>query len=322
MATSAHRLSSVGFWRAYAITLRPYLFFVSGAAGLVGLALTRLPAPPFLAAFAAFFFSYGLGQALTDVFQRDTDALSAPYRPLVRGELAPGPVLAVSFAGLAACSAVFWLLDPRTLVLAAAAVVGLATYTPLKRRWWGGPLWNASIVALLPAIGVRCGGEPRAQAPALPEACLSVLCTYAVFVLLGYLKDVEADRATGYQTLPVRFGRPAALAVSAGFLLAGATASVWLVAAHAPAANPATDRALARVIWAAGLGMLALAHVRLVGARRDDEAHPGIALSVRGFVALHLGEAAVLRPGLAAPGLVLLVLLELALAARPCREQV
>jgi len=95
MATSTHRLSSVGFWRAYAITLRPYLFFVSGAAGLVGLALTRLPAPPFLAAFAAFFFSYGLGQALTDVFQRDTDALSAPYRPLVRGELAPGPVLAV-----------------------------------------------------------------------------------------------------------------------------------------------------------------------------------------------------------------------------------
>ena len=33
----------------------------------------------------AFFVSYGFGQALTDCFQTDTDALSAPYRPLVRG---------------------------------------------------------------------------------------------------------------------------------------------------------------------------------------------------------------------------------------------
>ncbi|MFN8094021.1 MAG: hypothetical protein U0599_17730 [Vicinamibacteria bacterium] len=55
---------------------------------------------------------------------------------------------------------------------------------------------------------------------------------------------------------------------------------------------------------------------------RDADAHPGIALSVRGFVALHLGEAALLRPGLAAPAVALLAALDVALAARPCREQV
>ena len=90
MATTPYRVTAAGFWRAYAITLRPYLFFVSGAAGLVGLAMTDLPPLAFGAAFLAFFLSYGLGQALTDVFQRDTDALSSPYRPLVRGEIAPG----------------------------------------------------------------------------------------------------------------------------------------------------------------------------------------------------------------------------------------
>jgi hypothetical protein len=68
--------------------------------------------------------------------------------------------------------------------------------------------------------------------------------------------------------------------------------------------------------------MLVLAHVRLLGTRRDDDAHPGIALSVRGFVALHLGEAAFLHAGLAVPGVLLLGVLELALAARPCKEQV
>ncbi len=320
MGSRPFPIASLGFWRAYAVTLRPYLFFVSGAAGLVGLALTPIGGGALVAAFAAFFLSYGLGQALTDVFQRDTDALSAPYRPLVRGELAPRTVAAVSLAGLAACSLVFALLDPRTLALAAAAVAGLATYTPLKRHFWGGPPWNSWIVALLPAIGTLCGGGAESRG-ALGAACASVFFTYAVFVLLGYFKDVEADRATGYATLPVRFGRPVALATSAALLVPGVPASAWLVAqAPAPASVPA--RALALALWALGLAWLGLAHLRLVGTTRDAEAHPGIALSVRGFVALHLGEAAILRGDLAVPGLVLLVLLEGALAARPCREQV
>lgn len=321
MATVPFGVASIGFWRAYAVTLRPYLFFVSGAAGLVGLALSDLPPAPFGTAFAAFFFSYGLGQALTDVFQRDTDALSAPYRPLVRGEIAPGAVLAVSLTGLCACALVFWVLDPRTLVLASAAVVGLVTYTPLKRRWWGGPLWNAGIVGLLPPIGLLCGGPTAVAGPALAAAVASVVFSYAVFVLLGYFKDVEADRATGYQTLPVRFGRPAALLVSAGFLAAALAASAWFVR-HAATATAVREQPIALGLWAAGSLMLVAAHVRLAPTRRDDEAHPGIALCVRGFVALHLGEAALVRPGLALFGLLLLALLELALAARPCREQV
>ena len=32
---------------------------------------------------------------------------------------------------------------------------------------------------------------------------------YANFVLAGYFKDIEADRATGYRTFPVVFGRGA-----------------------------------------------------------------------------------------------------------------
>jgi geranylgeranylglycerol-phosphate geranylgeranyltransferase len=314
----AFGVASRGFWSGYAVTLRPYLCFVSGAAGLVGLALTSLAPAPLAAAFAAFFLSYGLGQALTDVFQRDTDALSAPYRPLVRGEIAPGAVLAVSLAGLAACSAVFFALDARTLLLAAAAVIGLATYTPLKRRWWGGPAWNAWIMALLPAIGVLCGGPgPLAAAP-LAAACTSVFFTYAVFVLLGYLKDVEADRATGYLTLPVRFGRPTTVAVSAACAVIGLVASSALVLAIVPSPSWALGLAL----WATGAVELVLAHERSARARTDAEAYPGIAFAVRGFVALHLGEAALLRPSLALPALALTLLLEAALAARPCREQV
>ncbi len=318
-----HSVANPAFWRAYWVTLRPYLFFVSGASGLLGLCL--LPDPPFARAglaFAAFFVAYGLGQALTDVFQTDTDALSSPYRPLVRGEVTRASVLGVSLLGLGLCAAVFAWLNPWTLTFSAAAVAGLLAYTPFKRRFWGGPPWNAAIVALLPPMGLLCRGSSPAQAlanPLLLAACASVFFSYAVFVLLGYLKDVGADRATGYLTLPVRFGRPAAVVASAGCALAAIAASLALVRATL---SLAVVQIPAVALWAGGLLFLAQAHLRARHVRRDEEAHPAIALSVRGYVALHLGEAGLLQPMLALPGVALLGLLELALAVRPSRSQI
>ncbi len=325
--SSANALPRPGFWRAYWVTLRPYLFFVSGAAGLAGLAVPERTAHATLvAAFAVFFCSYGLGQALTDVFQVDTDSLSSPYRPLVRGEVSRPQVFLVSLGGLTLCAATFWFINAETALLSVAGVLGLATYTPLKRRWWGGPAWNSWIVALLPLLGFLCGAQTLRSMPAdpfLPWLVGSVFCSYAVFVLLGYLKDVSADRATGYETLPVRFGRRATVAVSAVFA-AAALAFTSLLSLRVFEQRPPTPLA---TLLGAGLVCLALvwlvlAHLRMACTDRDDQAHPAIACSVRAFVALHAGEAAWLRPELALLGVFLVVGLELALAARPCESQI
>jgi 4-hydroxybenzoate polyprenyltransferase len=320
------RLLSLAFWRGYWVTSRPYLFFVSGASGLVGLALVDMPASRLWPAAVAFFLSYGLGQALTDVFQTDTDALSAPYRPLVQGTIAPGHVLAVSLVGLLACGLVFGALNLWTLPLTLLAVVGLFTYTPFKRRFWGGPPWNSAIVGLLPVIGLLCGGGSVARAfgqPGLGPAVASVFFSYAIFVLLGYFKDVEADRRTGYQTLPVRFGRRLSVVVSGFFLAAAAFGSVALVRGVGMTLSGADPRRLVGlVLWLTGLALLILAHVRILPTRRDEEAHGPIALSVRGFVALHFGEAVLLQVMLAAPVIVLYILFEISLATRPEVKQV
>ena len=62
---------STRFARAYWVTLRPYLCFVSGATGLVGIALARsLSTSSAIVVGCVFFVAYGLGQALTDVTQR------------------------------------------------------------------------------------------------------------------------------------------------------------------------------------------------------------------------------------------------------------
>ncbi|MBK8594597.1 MAG: UbiA family prenyltransferase [Holophagales bacterium] len=319
---TAARPSEARFWGAFLVTTRPYLMPVSGAGGLVGLAI----APPGnvatgALAFAALFFSYGLGQALTDVFQTDTDARSAPYRPLVRGVVGKRDVLAVSLAGLLGCGLALALANPWNLLLALLAVLGLLAYSPLKRTFWAGPPCNSAVVALLPAIGLLCGEPSPARAfanPLLLPAMASAFFSYAVFVLLGYLKDVEADRPTGYVTLPVRFGRRATVVVSLVHALAAVAAS-WLLVARGGAAGSGVPVLL---LWAAGAAGLLASHLPAWRVRRDADASPAITGSVVSFVALHLAEAALLAPsfGLLVPPVLAFVVI--ALLARPCREQV
>ena len=315
------------FWRGYWLTLRPYLFFVSGSSGLLGLALAPdLGQLGLAVTFPAFFFAYGLGQAVTDVFQTDTDALSAPYRPLVRGEISRAHVLLVSLLGLSLCALVMALGNTLTLALSGLAVLGLLTYTWFKRRWWGGPFWNAWIVAVLPVIGYLCGGVSPSSAlgdRGLAAAGLSVFFSYAVFVLLGYFKDISADRATGYRTLPVVAGWQTSVAVSAFFALAATLSGLALLAQlySADAVLSATAWA-SGAMWLAGVHLLVLAHPSMLRLGSEEKAHHAIALAVRGHVLMHFGLAAAVRPGLLLPVAAAYVLFEATLSRRPEATQI
>ncbi|UCC11280.1 MAG: UbiA family prenyltransferase [candidate division WOR-3 bacterium] len=214
MSKASYPFFSVGFLRSYVITMRPYLLFISGAAGLVGLAFIEEPAIRVILAFMPLFLSYGLGQALTDCFQTDTDAISAPYRPLIQGVISRRQVLTVSLAGLTAGALILGYLNPVILILGFLAVIGLLTYTPFKRTWWGGPPWNSWIVALLPIMGRLVDRDHGGHMFNLRDpyslafffAVVAIFFGYANFVVMGYFKDIAADRKTGYQTFPVVFG--------------------------------------------------------------------------------------------------------------------
>jgi len=152
---------------------------------------------------------------------------------------------------------------------------------------------------------------------------VSVLFSYATFVALGYLKDISADRATGYVTLPVRFGWRPTIAISAGFSMVAWVSSAWLASACLHATHSfgaATWVALA--LWLAGALALTAAHLTLLQTEREPEAHGGIGWSVRGFVLLHLAEAALLLPALSWAALGIYAAFELTLAMRPERSQI
>lgn len=213
-----YSILSIHFWHAYLITMRPYLLFVSGSAGMVGLAfIERDLGWTGLVAFIPLFLSYGFGQALTDCFQTDTDSISSPYRPLVQGIISKKQVLVISFSGLSFSVIILGYLNPVILIFGILSVLGLMTYTFFKKFWWGGPPWNAWIVALLPIIGRYVDTEFQITELTLPRelpylfSIAAIFCAYSNFVVMGYFKDITADRETGYRTFPVTFGwKPAA----------------------------------------------------------------------------------------------------------------
>lgn len=314
------------FWKAFWITMRPYLIFVSGAAGLTGLAFVPDAEPGRLVlAFLPLFLSYGLGQALTDCFQTDTDSLSSPYRPLVRGIVSRRQVMTVSLAGLGAGILVLGVLNSEILPLGLLAVAGLLSYTFFKRRWWGGPVWNSWIVALLPLMGRLAGHDVRLSRlirPGMPGGraflfgVLTVFFGYANFVVMGYLKDISADRATGYRTLPVAFGWKATAVVSDALAAAAAlSAAVALYFIGSPALPGAVAFSLA-----AGLSLSA--QVRIHRTRDEARAHGPIADVVRVFLLENAAVILALRP-LWAPLLIPFYLgFEASLRLRPEERQV
>src|SRR5829696_2734779 len=129
--------SVFGFWKAYFVQMRPYLLYISGIAGLSGMAMGTNAGTSLwkMLAFIPFFLGYGFGQALTDCFQTDTDKLSAPYRPLSRGVISIRAVLIVSAIGLLASGFLFYSFHPVCFWLTLLAVFGLSTYSYVKKHF-------------------------------------------------------------------------------------------------------------------------------------------------------------------------------------------
>jgi 4-hydroxybenzoate polyprenyltransferase len=164
----------------------------------------------FLMAFIPFFLGYGFGQALTDCFQIDTDSISAPYRPLSKKEISPWSLGTVSLAGLILISCSVIILNYYNLIFGGISILGLVTYTYFKKNFWfAGPFYNGWIVTLLPVMGfLAVSGETPEKLidRTMIFQALLTFFAYANFVVIGYLKDISADRATNYKTFPVVFG--------------------------------------------------------------------------------------------------------------------
>lgn len=318
---------SLAFARSYWITMRPYLLFVSGITGIAGLSFAPdLPPAMTILLSALFFLTYGFGQALTDCFQTDTDSLSSPYRPLVQGRLQRRDVLTVSLVGLAVCGTVISICNPLNALFSIISVLGLATYTFFKRRWWAGPFYNAWIVALLclMAYAAAAGraGETLALGADLMWTLLAVFFAYANFVLVGYFKDISADRTTGYRTLPVIFGWQAAAWISDLFALCALIACGLSLTGIRTVQPAQALNAPALSFAVAGLSASFLAQFRLHRISREEDAHRAIAPVVHAYILLLSSLALSRKPSWAAALVVYYIAFIITLKARPEKAQI
>jgi 4-hydroxybenzoate polyprenyltransferase len=329
MVAKHHSVFSLTFWKLYWITMRPYLLFVSASAGMAGFA--EGPGRGIgivLIVFLVFFFSYGLGHGITDSFQIDTDSLSSPYRPLVQGTISRWQSLGVSITFLSISCAILFILNPWIPFLGFLCVLGLITYTPFKRKWWGGPFYNAWIVAILPIIGkLAASGEGTSPLEVVPTGIVSLIIlstffSYANFVLMGYFKDISADKTSGYNTFVVAFGWNKAAVVSDFFALISIIATGWGILLVLGTETTLSWKWGSLLVFGASVTTLFVAQTGIHSIRDENLAYRPIAFVVRGFILLRLAEIIVLKPSWTIPSLLFYGAYEFMLKKRPEKRQV
>jgi geranylgeranylglycerol-phosphate geranylgeranyltransferase len=251
--------------RAHLETWRPYTLWYVGLVGLGGGALAGGPHAPWrlAAAWAAPTAGWLGGHYLGDYFDRELDAGSKPHRPIPSGRLAARTALWCGCACFAVLAGLATAGGWATASVAVAGALGIVAYSRwFKARGAAGNLIRGALGAVALLYGAAAAGfRPAAGLPA-GQAVAALLALMAAFWLhdtasnlVGTLRDIDGDRAGGYQTLPVRRGTPYAVSAALALYAAAITAAL----AGGLLAQRGLASLLATLAVAATLGAAALA---------------------------------------------------------------
>ena len=209
----------------YLRSMRLYYGFVTATTVLVGLCLVRFGTGGAgawtvrdAALLAMGFLSWGFNQIFSDWCDRKEDAINAPHRPMVTGELKPLPAFAVSVAGLAAIAVVGYLMSPWTLAFLALGGALNIAYSLLKRV----PVLNCLVYACaISCCALFAIAGMAKRCPTLDEFGFVAAWIMPVHFLMchnSYYKDVKGDRAAGVRTLQTSYHKYVAELVSIAFV--------------------------------------------------------------------------------------------------------
>lgn len=193
---------------------------IGGVVAVGGGAWSEFAVPLALAAIAAASFTAG-GNALNDIYDRGTDAVNHPERPLPSGQvtLARAKVFAGVAFSIAVVLAAFVNLWALAIVVINAGLM-LSYESSLKAQ--GAP--GNVVIALLVGSLFLFGGAALYRDSLSPLIRTGFLASLASLATLGreITKDIEDMRGdVDRRTLPQRIGARSAAGVAAGALLFG-----------------------------------------------------------------------------------------------------
>jgi geranylgeranylglycerol-phosphate geranylgeranyltransferase len=202
-------------------TWRPYTSCYVGLVGLAGASLgASHPAlGGLVAAWAIPTMGWLAGLYGGDFFDRRLDAISKPQRPIPSGRISPATALGCMIALIGAAAVWTVLLNWRALiVVAVATAVGLSYNGFFKSRGLAGNIVRGCLTAFAFAFGALVAGGGGGSGASGAGVSGPVVAVAAIFALqdsdsnlVGTLRDIDGDRAGGYETFPVRHGVPPAI---------------------------------------------------------------------------------------------------------------
>ncbi len=170
------------------------------------------------------FLAWGVNQIFNDWHDRKADRINAPHRPMVTGQLAAKPALALSVVMMLLFAALSVTVTPWLLLpIAAGGILNL-----LYSKWKHIPVLNCLIYGasitmcvLFGWIGVTLRFPQQPWELLLPPLIsLAVLPAHMLMCHNSYFKDVTGDRAAGVRTLPMMYSRRLILSISRFWTLA------------------------------------------------------------------------------------------------------
>lgn len=218
------------------------------------------------------------GLATSDYHDRDLDRVEKPQRPIPSGRIGEREafwlMIGLIAAGFVGALALGW----KAFALAwLVMILGVAYARTFKAKGFLGHFDRGVLAGLTVLFGsiAAVGGVP---APVWLLVAL-FFCHDSATNLLGAVRDMEGDRAAGYQTVPVRYGVAVAVAIAGG-LMAG-----W-IAVGIVFAIVVTWTPLFLALCAAAVCCDILALRQAAAAGRAAEPLPGEARSSRRVAAL------------------------------------
>jgi geranylgeranylglycerol-phosphate geranylgeranyltransferase len=200
----------------------PYWLMTGGLSLLTAFAITKTILDPvtILLVFFSMAFITSAGFALNDYFDRESDAVIKPKRPIPSGALNLKQVVTISaflFAlGLILAILINWL----SFVILLVDSVVLVIYSALVKRWSG--FAANMLVGLLVGTAFLYGEATISISGTISLESLSLYPIFLGTVGGNILRDVlssEGDSKVGYPTLPQKIGNRGAVSVATIFFV-------------------------------------------------------------------------------------------------------